>query len=157
MRTDKQPGHRREYERNKKRILAAQNICGICGQPVNKSLKYPDPGSPTVDHIIPVSKGGHPSDIDNLQLAHFKCNRAKADKLTLPPPSRASEATAIDTTTPEGLPLSLNWNAYEYNEADGTNNASELLNEAEQIKASGQIRTQRHGIQATTRKGITTS
>ena len=23
------------------------------------------------DHIIPVAKGGHPSDLDNLQLAHY--------------------------------------------------------------------------------------
>lgn len=38
--------------------------------------------SATVDHIIPVSKGGHPTDLDNLQLAHRCCNRQKWDKLT---------------------------------------------------------------------------
>jgi 5-methylcytosine-specific restriction endonuclease McrA len=37
--------------------------------------------SATVDHIIPVSKGGHPSAMDNLQLAHWICNRLKSNKL----------------------------------------------------------------------------
>ena len=54
---------------------------------------------------MPVSKGGHPSDIDNLQLAHPSDNRAKADK------------TAKIVFT-EGklylivLPQSLNWANY---------------------------------------------
>ena len=47
------------------------------------SLKSPNPLAPCVDHIIPVSKGGHPSDINNLQLAHWQCNRQKSDKLFL--------------------------------------------------------------------------
>lgn len=34
-----------------------------------------------IDHIIPIAKGGHPSDIDNLQLAHWTCNRQKSDKI----------------------------------------------------------------------------
>jgi hypothetical protein len=28
-----------------------------------------------------VSKGGHPSDIGNLQLAHMSCKRQKSDKI----------------------------------------------------------------------------
>lgn len=72
---------RAEYERNRKKILASQSVCGICGKPVDKTLKYPDPMSPTIDHIIPLARGGHPADLDNLQLAHRACNRAKSDKL----------------------------------------------------------------------------
>lgn len=63
--------------------MATENICRICGKPVDKKLKYPHPGSPTIDHIIPISRGGHPSDINNLQLAHMSCNRAKANKLMI--------------------------------------------------------------------------
>ena len=74
------------YRRNRKRIIESQSICGICGRPVDKSLKAPDPMSPTVDHIIPVSKGGHLTDIHNLQLAHWICNRLKSDKLVTPVP-----------------------------------------------------------------------
>jgi 5-methylcytosine-specific restriction endonuclease McrA len=80
-RADKFNGHRAQFESNKKRILATQDICGICGKPVDKSLKYPHPLSPTVDHIIPLAKGGHPSDLTNLQLAHFCCNRQKSDRV----------------------------------------------------------------------------
>lgn len=80
-RADHKAGHRSEYERNRQIILKTQDICGICGQPVDKTLKYPDPMSATVDHIIPINRGGHPSSIDNLQLAHFRCNRLKSDNI----------------------------------------------------------------------------
>ena len=73
--------YRQGYTKAKKKILSQQEICGICGRPVDKKLKYPHPMSPTIDHIIPIDKGGHPSDMDNLQLAHFKCNREKSNKL----------------------------------------------------------------------------
>lgn len=81
LRADKQGAHRVAFEKNKKIILKTQNICGICGRPVDKKLKAPDPMSPVIDHIIPINKGGHPSDINNLQLAHWSCNRQKSDKL----------------------------------------------------------------------------
>lgn len=80
-RSDRTQGNRGAYENARKKILATQTVCGICGKPVDFSYKYPHPLSPTVDHIIPVSKGGHPSDLSNLQLAHRCCNREKADKL----------------------------------------------------------------------------
>lgn len=73
--------HRGAFEKNRKRIFATQKICGICGQPVDFAQRYPSPLSPCIDHIIPIAKGGHPSDIDNLQLAHWTCNRQKSDKL----------------------------------------------------------------------------
>ena len=71
--------HRTAYEKNRKRILETQKVCGICGLPVDRSYKYPHPLSATVDHIIPIAR--HPSDISNLQLAHRYCNRQKSDKL----------------------------------------------------------------------------
>lgn len=82
-RPERAPGTRAQWEHNKKIILSTQSICGICGRPVDKSLKYPDPMSPTVDHIIPVSKRGDPVALENLQLAHRYCNRLKSDKLPL--------------------------------------------------------------------------
>lgn len=107
-RPDHDGAHRLAFERNKKKILAAQTVCGICGKPVDKSLKYPDPLSPSVDHIIPVAKGGHPSDIDNLQLAHWTCNRQKSDKL-LKRHRKAQEQEAVSNRV---LPLSCDWTAY---------------------------------------------
>ena len=63
-RLDKKGPHRVAFERNKKRILKTKHICGICGHDVDKTLAYPHPLSPAIDHIIPVSKGGHASSMD---------------------------------------------------------------------------------------------
>lgn len=80
-RPDKFGRQRAQFDSNKAKILATQTVCGICGKPVDKSFKFPHPLSPSIDHIVPVSKGGHPSDIGNLQLTHLCCNRFKSDKL----------------------------------------------------------------------------
>lgn len=53
--------------------------CGLCGQPVEKAHKYPSPMSATVDHIVPLSKGGA-HHIDNTQLAHARCNMVKGNR-----------------------------------------------------------------------------
>ena len=107
-RPDHDGTHRLAFERNKRKLLASQNICGICGQIVDKGLKYPHPLSPCIDHIIPIDRGGHPSDIDNLQLAHWKCNRDKANKLIVP--KVASEIE--ENNTNRVLPLTMDWRTY---------------------------------------------
>lgn len=108
LRPDKSGTHRVVYESNKKKILKTQTVCGICGKPVDKSLKYPDPLSPCIDHIIPVSKGGHPSDINNLQLAHWTCNRQKSDKLS------TQDTKTKQITSNRNLAWSLDWTKYKH-------------------------------------------
>ena len=107
-RPDHDGTHRLAFERNKKKIYATQTVCGICGKPVDFSLKFPHPLSPCIDHIIPVAKGGHPSDIDNMQLAHFCCNRAKSDKLF----ARAEAKSLPTEVSPRMLPQSCDWTKY---------------------------------------------
>lgn len=109
LRPDKQGKHRVAYEKNKKRILKTQTVCGICGKPVNKKLKTPDPMSPVIDHMIPVSKGGHPSAIENLQLAHRTCNRQKSDKMFNNQQNNQQEKKVIGN---RNLPQSINWGLY---------------------------------------------
>lgn len=53
--------------------------CGICGGKVNKHLKYPHQLSPSLDHIIPLSRGGSHTP-ENVQLAHLRCNLSKGSK-----------------------------------------------------------------------------
>ena len=53
--------------------------CSICGLPINLSLPYPHPWSLTIDHVTPIAKGGETRE-ENLQPAHFKCNRRKGEK-----------------------------------------------------------------------------
>ena len=102
-RPESDPARRAVFDNNKKIILATQSICGICGMPVDKSLKYPDPFSPTVDHIIPCARGGS-DDLDNLQLAHRKCNREKSDSMP--------EKTMTKKDPNHDLPQSVNWRTY---------------------------------------------
>ena len=97
--------HYGRFEKNKKRIFATQSVCAICGKPVDFNLKYPHPLSPTIDHIIPLAKGGHPSDIDNLQLAHRCCNRAKSDKL-VPKEMKGDQQQVISNRI---LPATFDW------------------------------------------------
>lgn len=107
-RPDKDGTHRLAFDRNKKKIYATQTCCGICGKPVDFSQRYPHPLSPCIDHIIPVAKGGHPSDIENLQLAHWTCNRQKSDKL-VGGPRKAQNDEVISNRV---LPQSMDWTAY---------------------------------------------
>ena len=107
-RPDQVGAHRVAYEKNKRKILLTQDTCAICGQPVDKTLKYPHPLSPTVDHIIPVARGGHPSSIDNLQLAHFTCNRQKWDKIIDAKPVEQHK----DVISNRVLPQSMDWTEY---------------------------------------------
>lgn len=54
--------------------------CGICGADVDLTLPYPSDGFATVDHVVPRSAGG-PDDGSNLQLAHYRCNLLKSNRV----------------------------------------------------------------------------
>lgn len=51
-----------------------QRVCQLCYAPVDLSLRGPE--GPSLDHIIPLSRGGEHS-YANVQLAHFRCNSRK--------------------------------------------------------------------------------
>jgi len=108
-RPDHEGAHQTQFRANKKRIYATQDVCGICGRPVDKSLPFPHPLSKCIDHIIPIVRGGHPSALDNLQLAHLTCNRAKSDKLMV----TQSAADALpEVVSNRNLPQTIDWTAY---------------------------------------------
>ena len=50
--------------------------CGICGGDVDPGLQWPDPGSSSLDHIQPLSRGGEHLRI-NVRCAHLGCNSAR--------------------------------------------------------------------------------
>lgn len=58
-------------------------ICGVCGDLVDPSLKYPDPRSKSLDHVVPIARGGTHSS-ENAQLAHLRCNILKSDREVMP-------------------------------------------------------------------------
>lgn len=55
-------------------------ICQLCGEPVQKGVKYTHPLSPTLDHITPLTRGGVHA-LHNVQLAHLVCNQRKGARM----------------------------------------------------------------------------
>lgn len=56
-------------------------ICGICEQVIDRDRPWPDRMSFTLDHIVPLAKGGT-HEPENMQAAHASCNSRKNDRLT---------------------------------------------------------------------------
>ena len=104
-RPDRDGSHKKAFVRNKKIIYATQSFCAICGRPVDFDIKPPNPLAPSVDHIIPIAKGGHPSDLANLQLAHLGCNQRKGMKIKDP-------VEKIKPVSNRELRLSADWKSF---------------------------------------------
>ena len=57
--------------------------CWICRRPTARTQRVPHPRAPTIDHVVPLSKGGTHT-LDNLATACFRCNVRKGDSLEPP-------------------------------------------------------------------------
>lgn len=58
-------------------------VCYLCGKKCDwndKQYGHVGPKYPTIEHIVPISRGGLHS-WDNVRLAHFECNCNKSDDL----------------------------------------------------------------------------
>src|SRR5699024_2525936 len=132
-REDRKGAHRANYERNRKRIMATQNTCGICGHQVDFSLKTPHPMSATIDHIVPVNGPGgiqgHPSDISNLQLAHWACNRQKSNKIF-----KQGHETKKQVIGNRNLPQSIDWMNYNNNTQEKQGNKKAVIRVRRRVK-----------------------
>ena len=73
--------------RNADRVLLSQVIerdglaCRGCGQPVDMSTPWPDRLSKSIDHIVPISRGGEHT-LANAALMHLGCNSSKGARIT---------------------------------------------------------------------------
>ncbi|MFD5384256.1 HNH endonuclease [Streptomyces sp. NPDC127074] len=59
-------------------------VCQLCRLPIDPTVAWPDSASPSVDHIMPLAKGGEHS-MANVQAAHLGCNSRKCDRLDVGP------------------------------------------------------------------------
>lgn len=78
--------------RAKVRHAAAENIerdvvgdrdgwrCGICRRRVNRKLTYPNPRSPSIDHVVALSDGGAHV-YSNVRIAHLVCNVKRSNRV----------------------------------------------------------------------------
>ena len=76
---DRRPNNRGWYAAFYRHV-GEDRSCKICGDTVDFNIKWPHPLSKSVDHVIPLSMGGG-SDLENLQLAHLRCNMRKQARL----------------------------------------------------------------------------
>ena len=65
-------------DRHRKLVARGRPPCHLCGEEIDYAAFHLEPLSFTIDHIIPLAKGGADS-LENLAPAHRKCNRAKGD------------------------------------------------------------------------------
>lgn len=54
--------------------------CWVCKGDINRNLRVPNWEAATIEHIIPISRGGTHT-WDNVAPAHYRCNMSKADSL----------------------------------------------------------------------------
>ncbi len=57
-----------------------KGCCGECGEPIDRSLKFPDLMRGSHDHIVPISRGGL-HEQSNVQWTHLYCNMLKGAKV----------------------------------------------------------------------------
>ena len=54
--------------------------CYLCGLIIDFSIKWPNPDSPSMDHVTPISRGGA-HHINNTAMTHLSCNLRKGAKV----------------------------------------------------------------------------
>lgn len=60
-------------------ILKNGGFCHICSEKIDLTIKSPNGLSFSIDHVIPLTKGGNDT-LDNVLPAHRACNSAKSNK-----------------------------------------------------------------------------
>lgn len=55
-------------------------VCQICETAIDPEVEWPHRQSKTLDHVVPLSRGGEHS-YANVQLAHHSCNSRKNDSV----------------------------------------------------------------------------
>ena len=57
-------------------------MCMLCLEPIDRGASWPASRSASIDHIVPISLGGH--DVwGNVQSAHLGCNSRKSNKVAV--------------------------------------------------------------------------
>jgi len=56
--------------------------CQLCHRAVDPSLRYPNADAASLDHIVPLARGGT-HEPANVQLAHSRCNSSKKDRVPM--------------------------------------------------------------------------
>ncbi|TQL58541.1 HNH endonuclease [Rarobacter faecitabidus] len=79
----------RPWRRLVAQVCPPGSLCEVpaCRKPTREiifGLRPRHPLGPSVDHIVPLEDGGHPTALWNLRPAHYGCNSARANSPRLP-------------------------------------------------------------------------
>ena len=59
---------------------AESGACFVCGEGIDRELKFPHPRSLTLEHIVPLARGGTHS-YANSSVSHYRCNASKGARI----------------------------------------------------------------------------
>lgn len=68
-------------------------FCSICSDVIDPNLSHPDPLSKSLDHVIPLSRGGSHTRA-NAAVVHLICNIRKRDRM---PDQEVQRPSAVAT------------------------------------------------------------
>lgn len=69
-----------QWKRLAAQVLAEESVCHLCGHDIDFEAPARSRFSPSVDHIIPMSKAPDLVFVrENLRAAHYGCNSSKRD------------------------------------------------------------------------------
>jgi 5-methylcytosine-specific restriction endonuclease McrA len=103
------PRNTSRWRKLRREVLASEDTCHICGNPVDVTLPHRDPWAPQVDHIVPIWVDPTLAlERSNVRLSHFRCNRAR-DNRTNGVPLAVPVAASAPYTPTHHHPHSRTW------------------------------------------------
>lgn len=82
------------------RLIVAERdewTCGFCGGTVDQDLRWPDPMSWSIDHVVPIAHGGAHL-YSNVRLAHVRCNVREGGRIKSARPFQSSNPICLPST-----------------------------------------------------------
>lgn len=75
------PRNGRPYRRLVAAVKAQGDPCARCGHNIDPTLDARHPLSFTLDHVVPLSRGGNLLDPANARAMHRRCNSARGNRV----------------------------------------------------------------------------
>ncbi|MFF9084414.1 HNH endonuclease [Streptomyces rubiginosohelvolus] len=75
------PRNGRPYRRLVAAVKALGDPCARCGHNIDPTLDARHPLSFTLDHVVPLSRGGNLLDPANARSMHRRCNSARGNRV----------------------------------------------------------------------------
>lgn len=73
--------HRQARALYRMHAATINEVCRLCGQPIDYRLRHPDPMAWTLEHIVPLSEGGPLLDTANYASAHRRCQDKQGGRI----------------------------------------------------------------------------